>query len=104
MTKSARIDAQSPLRESEERPIGVSVPTPLSRRLDQLVELAEDTGLRVYRKDLVAALIFAAPETAAELSKLLLDFRTAKAGDARVSGSQGTVLELATPKPGRRSR
>jgi len=105
MAKSAEIDPGSDLRSSEERPIGVSVPIPISRRLDELVRLAERAGLRVYRKDLVAALILAASEDPKELSKLILGFRTAKAGDAQVEGQSGaTVLQLARPKPGRRPR
>jgi hypothetical protein len=105
MAKPVEIDSRSALRDAPEKPIGVSVPMPISRRLDQLVEVAESTGLRVFRKDLVAALILAASEDPEDLSKLVLACRTAKAGDARVSGdNQGAILELAQPKPGRRPR
>lgn len=105
MSKPRQIDPDEPLRDAEERPIGVSIPVPLSRRLDALVERAASAGPRVYRKDLVAALLLAAPEDPDDLADLVLRFGRAKARDASLSGDQdGTVLELARPKPGRRPR
>jgi hypothetical protein len=93
------------LRETVERPIGVAVPVPLSQRLDGLVLRAEEAGARVYRKDLVAALILAAPETPEELLALFTRYRQAKAVDAAlVDGDAGDVLRLERAKPGRRLR
>lgn len=105
MTNDDAIDPSKPLREAEERPIGVSVPAPLSKRLDRLVAATEGAGVRVYRKDLVAALILAAPEDPDELLKLYLRYRRAKASEAGMGdGEDATVLELQRPKPGRRPR
>jgi hypothetical protein len=105
MAKQRRIDPKSDLWDAEERPIGISVPIPISRRLDQLVTLAEGTGIRVYRKDVIAALVLAASDDPEDLSKLLHRCRTAKAGEAQVKGaSTAMVLELDRPKPGRRPR
>lgn len=99
------LDPTRPLRETEERPIGVSVPTPLSKRLDRLVELAESAGARAYRKDLVAALILAAPESPEELLRLYMQYRTATAADAGIGQEpDAAVLQLQRPKPGRRPR
>jgi hypothetical protein len=100
-----RIQPGDELRSVEERPIGVSVPVPISWRLDQLVELAESTGARVFRKDLVAALVLASTEDPDELSRLVGDYRTATAAEAAVgSGSVAEVLELRPAKPGRRRK
>jgi hypothetical protein len=105
MATSPEINPQDALRTAEERAVGVSLPIPISRRLDQLVDLVEGAGLRIYRKDIVAALILDATEDPQELSKLVLRLRTAKARDAQVEGSSaGTVLQLARQKPGRRRR
>lgn len=93
------------LRETAERPIGVTVPVPLSQRLDGLVIRAEEAGARVYRKDLVAALILAAPETPEELLALFTRYRQARAVDAALAdGEAGDVLRLERAKPGRRPR
>jgi hypothetical protein len=93
------------LRETFERPIGVTVPVPLSRRLDGLVQRAEEAGARVYRKDLVAALILGAPDTPEELLALFTRYRRARAADAELGdGEAGDVLRLERPKPGRRPR
>src|SRR4051812_33335088 len=103
--KEHEIDPQLPLRKSPERPIGVSIPTPLSKRLDLLVELLDDAGVRAYRKDLVAALILAAPDTEDELAALFVRYRKALARDAAL-GSQPSadVLAFRPDKPGRRPR
>lgn len=105
MDREPRTDPRRPLRETEERPIGVSVPVPISKRLDLLVRRAESSGARVFRKDLVAALILSAPETADELLKLCLRYGKATASEAAVSDEpQAKVLELNRPGPGRRPR
>jgi len=93
------------LWKTEERAIGVSVPVPLSARLDRLVELIEQQGHRVYRKDLVAALLLAASEDPAELADLITRYRTAEVSAAAVGGSAGgDVVELSRAKPGPRPR
>src|SRR5258707_4563678 len=97
------IDSGDLLRETVERPIGVSVPVPLSKRLDGLVLRAEAAGARVYRKDLVAALILAAPDTPDELLALFTHYRQANAGDrALPDGDTRDVRRLQRAKPGRR--
>lgn len=93
------------LRQVEERAIGLQVPAPISKRLDLLVERAEAAGLRVYRKDLIAALILAAPESSNDLMDLLVRYRRATAGDAAVdSHATADVLSLDRARPGRRPR
>jgi hypothetical protein len=105
MAKHTEIDPARPLQETEERPIGVSLPVPLSRRLDLLVERAERAGARAYRKDILAALILAAPESSEELLKLFTRYRKATAGEARLADEpRAAVLKLQRAKPGRRVR
>jgi hypothetical protein len=105
MDKKPDVDPNRPLHETEERSIGVTVPVVLSQRLDRLVSRAEQAGARIIRKDLVAALILAAPEDPEKLHKLFTRYRTAKAADAELSGDQdATILRLQRPKPGRRPR
>ena len=85
--------------------MGIALPLPLSRRLDLLVERTELSGARVYRKDILAALVLAAPESPSELAGLFARYRTATAGDARVTDHpRSAVLERDRPKPGRRPR
>ena len=103
--KQLNIPSGTPLRECPERPIGVSVPASISARLDALVDLAEEAGPRLYRKDLVAALILAAPENGEELAELFLQFRRATVDDAAVSDDQlAHVLDLRRRRPGPRPR
>jgi len=105
MGKRHEINPDEFLREAEERQVGVSLPIQISRRLDRLIALAEGGGLRVYRKDLVAALVLAAPEDSGELTELLLEFARAKNRDAMADDARGAeILQLERPKPGRRPR
>lgn len=105
MDSKGDIEPGDLLRETVERPIGVTVPVPLSKRLDGLVLRAEAAGARVYRKDLVAALILAAPDTPEELLALFTRYRRARAVDAALAdGDAGEVLRLERAKPGRRPR
>jgi hypothetical protein len=105
MAKETQIDPARLLRDTEERPIGVSLPIPLSRRLDLLVERAERAGARAYRKDILAALILAAPESPDELLELFSRYRRATAGEASLAGQpRAAVLKLERSRPGRRLR
>jgi hypothetical protein len=57
------IEKQEPLlRTSESRQSCVSLPVLVSNRLDRLVERLEREGIHTSRKDLIAALVPAAPE------------------------------------------
>jgi hypothetical protein len=105
MDKRGEINPSRALRDAEQTSIGLTVPVPLSQRLDRLVNRAEQAGARVYRKDLVAALILAAPETPDELFQLFTRYRTATAADAALADEpRAQVLRLERPKPGRRPR
>ena len=101
----ARIAPKERLPDCPEMDVGLSLPLPLTRRLDLLTVRLEDGGDRGYRKELIAALILAAPEDGDALSALLRRYRTAAARDAAVTGHPATaVLDGDRPRPGRRAR
>jgi hypothetical protein len=105
MDSKQRIEPDDALRDTVERAVGVTIPVPLSKRLDALVQRAEEAGARVYRKDLVAALILDAPESSEELLELFMRYRQAKAADAAFDDDESAeVLHLERAKPGRRPR
>jgi hypothetical protein len=105
MAKKERIDPEELLREAEERQVGVSLPLQISRRLDRLVSLANSEGLRVFRKDLVAALVLAAEEDPKKLADLVLELGKAKNRDAMAPDERrAEILQFDRPRPGRRPR
>ena len=67
MVRQRRIRANAVLRDLAERSIGLSLCDPVSERLAALAEIAESGGERTSRKEIVAALILAAPGSEAEL-------------------------------------
>jgi len=73
------------LRNCPEDQIGVSIPRPLNARLDALVFQANESGENTSRKELLAALLLAAPESD-ELVALVRAYRTAVAKDAALEG------------------
>lgn len=100
-----RLDLSLRLSDCEETSAAVEWAIPLHHRVDQLVTLAEDSGERTTRKELVAALVLAAPEDADELSRLLRAYRTSLARDALLAVPHGeNVIELPRRGPGPRSR
>ena len=105
MSAGRRISATTPLRDCPEGSVGLSFPLPISDRLDALVSLAEASGERTNRKELVASLILSAPIQGPELASNLRRYRQASAGEARTAGQgSGAVLTLAPRRPGPRPR
>lgn len=82
----------------------LTLPSPVSLRIDALAAASGKAGLPLYRQDIVGALIFErSPEDVGELIKLFLRYRRAKAGDARVPGLPlRRVLLSERPKQGPR--
>ena len=100
-----RLDLDGRLVEGEETGAAVDWPVALHHRVDQLVELAESIGERTSRKELVAAVVFAAPQDGTVLSDLLRSYRTALTRDALLNvPSDENVVELRRRGPGPRSR
>jgi hypothetical protein len=98
------LSPEAKLTSCEERSITLGLPGPLNERLDKLVNLADEEGARTNRKELVAALILASPESAAALADAVITLRKAKAGDAAVSGDLAAVLEFRRHQPGPRPK
>jgi hypothetical protein len=79
--------------------IGISVPYPLNRRLEELVALANDQGAASSRRELLAALIQFAPDDPRRLARLVRDYRMVEVehlGDAELGPN---VIRF---RPGRR--
>lgn len=94
------------LAEQRECNLGVLVPIPVSERVETLAELLYQEGHgRVPRKELVAAVLNAAPEDPVELAKLLQNYRTARVRDALIEQPEsGNVVRFPRRPPGPRAR
>jgi len=77
-------------------------PGPIHEHLDRLVDAAVEDGEAegLSRTELVAALIYAAPTSGADLRGLLERYRRARAGD--LLPTQGKLVVLHGHGPGRR--
>ena len=103
--RGAQIPPETPLPSCPERSLGLSLPLPISARIDLLVELAEGAGERTSRKEVVAACILGAPDGPSELVRWLRIYRSSRADSVYTSGSElGDVLELRPAPPGPRPR
>lgn len=103
--RGAQIPPQTPLPSCPERSVGLSLPLPITARLDLLVELAEQAGERTSRKEIVAACILCAPEGAEELVRWLRLYRTSRADSVYTSGAKlEDVLQPRPAPPGPRPR
>lgn len=84
--------------------IGVAIVGPLSARLDLLVQRAHDSGERTSRKELLAALILAAPENDEAISRLVRRYRRATIQDAFITGEDpAEILDPVRPRGPRRT-
>lgn len=103
MTEAVQADAL--LADLDERSVGLALAAPLSERLDALVRLVEASGDRTSRKELVAALILAAPPDGEELAKRVRAYRMALARDTLLDPDDAPdhlALEIRKPGPRRR--
>ena len=97
------LDPADPLAEAAAYQIGVAVPGPLSARLDALVRCVHNAGQQTNRKELLAALVLAAPENQDGLQKLLRSYRLATIADAFVADEDpDTFLQPERPRGPRR--
>jgi hypothetical protein len=86
-----------------ESTIGLSLPRPLSERIDRLVAAAEFAGERTTRKEILAALVLEAPLDGLELSAMIRRLRNAAVRDAIPTDSTGSI-QLVRHRPGPRPR
>jgi hypothetical protein len=90
------------LRHEPEKQIALPLPAPLSGRLDALLGLAEEANEPTSRKELVAALLLAAPEEGESLRELLRSFRTAAVDESFVPGFDASFFLEPYRNQGRR--
>lgn len=103
MSLPTQVDAQ--LSDLEERSVGLALSDPISQRLDALIELAEASGERTNRKELMAALILGAPPDGDALSGLLRRYRIARVRDALLARDESVSAVVFPPRrPGPRRR
>ena len=87
--------------------VGLSLPLPISARIDLLVALCEQKGERTSRKEIVATCILGAPDGAEELVRWLRLYRRSPArpqSPCTRAGSRLEELELRPARPGPRPR
>jgi hypothetical protein len=105
MPTRRRISAGTPLRECPESNVGLALASPISDRLDVLVSLAEASGGRTSRKELMASLILATRADGEELAKAVRNYRRSSAGEARLDGADSArSLAVIPRRPGPRPR
>jgi hypothetical protein len=82
---------------------GLSWPIPADRRLDQLVELANEAGAGTRRNELAAAIIATTEAEGEALLQLVLRWRRACVGDVVLSMTANSeIVYLPRYGPGRR--
>lgn len=81
----------------------IAWPFPIDRRLDQLVDLANQAGANTRRNELAAALLAVAPINGDSLLQLVVDYRQRRVREVVLGVSEtAQVIELRRYPPGRR--
>lgn len=105
MTTRRRISADTLLPNCPEKRVGLDLPAPISERLDDLVRLAQATGERTNRKELLASLILAAPGGGEAISALVKTYRQSPARAARLDeNADEPTISIRSHRPGPRPR
>jgi hypothetical protein len=82
---------------------GLTWPMPADRRLDQLVDIANEAGASTRRNELAAALIASADPDGEVLLQLVLRWRRSRVRDVILSTQHNQkIVYLPRYKPGRR--
>ena len=103
--RRSQIAPETPLPSCPERSVGLSLPLPITARIDLLGELAEQAGERTSRKEIVATCILGAPDGAEELVRWLRLYRSSPADSVYPSGAKlEDLLALRPARPGPRPR
>jgi hypothetical protein len=105
-TESIDFDLDAPVAHQRERNLGVLVPIPVSERLETLTDILYSEGHgRVPRKELVAALLLAAPTDPDELATCLRKYRTSRVRDTLVAEPlSDNIVSFPLRSPGPRAR
>ncbi len=98
-----RLDAHVRAHKAVPKAASITWPLPADRRLDQLVQLANDAGAATHRNELTAALVAAASPDSEGLLQLILSWRRAVVKDVVVDvPADAEVIFLPRYGPGRR--
>ena len=96
------IDPTSQLRDCPKVQSSVYWPAPIDQRLNDLVALAERSGERLSKADLLGALVLSAPDDGEELGVLVRSYRRSATRDVIGSRDTDAVVSLEARRPGRR--
>lgn len=96
-----KVDPDARLAEVASKQPGLRWPIPIDDRLDRLVGVANHAGAATNRKELLAALVLAAPTAAEKLRNAVVTFRIATVRQAALGSDVGDVGEYELRKPGR---
>jgi hypothetical protein len=101
--QGVRLDADDIAARAVSKSAAISWSFPLDRRLDQLVELANEAGANTRRNELAAALVAAAEANGDELLHLVIGWRKLRVRDIVLDVADAAqVIELPRYPPGRR--
>ena len=101
--KGIRLEASLKASTAVTKQAGLTWPIPADRRLDQLVELANEAGAGTRRNELAAAIVAAAEADGEVLLQLVLQWRRSRVRDVIVdSPPESSVIHFPRYGPGRR--
>ena len=104
MSDQHPVGAAERLDNSRDRQVSFRIPLALDQRLDALVDRAIDAGERTNRRELLAAIVFAAGHSGEELGALLRSYRKATVREAVLDQDTGNLIEFRRRAPGPRPR
>jgi hypothetical protein len=101
--QGVKLDANEHAARTVPKASAVSWPFPVDRRLDQLVDLANEAGANVRRNELVAAIVAAATADSDALLRMVIEWRRYKVREVVLDvDTAAQVVEIPRYKPGRR--
>jgi hypothetical protein len=102
-SQGVQLDANDVAARTVPKAAAVAWPFPLDRRLDQLVELANQAGANTRRHELAAALVAAAPPDGDELLALVIAWRKLLVREVVLDiPDAAQVVDIPRYRPGRR--
>jgi hypothetical protein len=101
--RGIRLEANLKASNAVTKQAGLTWPMPADRRLDQLVELANEAGAGTRRNELAAAIVAAAEADGEVLLQLVLQWRRSRVRDVIVNPPpESSVIHFPRYGPGRR--
>ena len=102
-SQGVRLDANDVAARTVSKAAAVSWPFPVDRRLDQLVDLANQAGANTRRHELAAAVVAATPADGEMLLALVIAWRKLRVRDVVLDVPEpAQVVEIPRYRPGRR--